>query len=66
MVRDFGQAADPVLAGAVVVAAVGETTTVAVSVRRGIESSNTVRVTVNEPLVGTVTEVLGAVTLDTE
>jgi hypothetical protein len=65
MASDFGQAAGPVLAGAVVVAAVGETTTLAVSDRCGIESSNTVRVTVNEPLVGAVTAVLGALTLDT-
>jgi len=65
MASAFGQAADPALAGAAVVAAVGEMMTVAVSERRGIESSNTIRVTVNEPLVGTVTAVLDALTLET-
>ena len=52
----FGQAADPALLGALVVAPVGDTTIVAASERLGIESSNTVSVTVKEPLLGTITE----------
>ena len=63
--RVFGQAAEPAFAGAVVVAPVGDTMIVAESERLGIESSNTVNVTVKEPLLGTVTEVLAELALET-
>ena len=55
-----GQAFEAALAGARVLAAVGEIVTVATSVRGGIESSSTVTVTLNEPLVGAVTVVAAA------
>jgi hypothetical protein len=59
------QALDAALEGAVVVAAVGEIVTLATSVRFGIASSSTVKVTVNEPLVGAATVVAAALALDT-
>jgi len=59
------QALDAALAGAPVVAAVGEIVTAATSVRRGIASSSTVSVTVKDPLVGAVTVVAAVLALDT-
>jgi hypothetical protein len=64
-VTAFRQALDAALEGAAVVAVVGEIVTVATSVRFGIASSSTVRVTVNEPLVGAVTVVAAVLALDT-
>jgi hypothetical protein len=64
-VTAFRQALDAALEGAAVFAVVDEIVTVATSVRFGIASSSTVRLTMNEPLVGAVTVVAAALALDT-